>query len=64
MADYSNGVPHLAKLGGNIYIYLSSCLENFIVSINIAVKWVVSQFTKRFALRELKTGLGLQREPA
>lgn len=20
MADYSNGVPHLAKLGGNIYL--------------------------------------------
>lgn len=62
MADYSNGVSHLARLGGNRY--LSSCLENFILSINIADKWVVSQFTKSFVLRELKTGLGLQREPA
>lgn len=36
MADYSNGVPHLAKLDGNMY--LSSCLEKFIVSINVADK--------------------------
>lgn len=33
MGDYSKWVPHLAKLGGSIY--LISCLENLIVSINI-----------------------------
>lgn len=61
MADYSNGVPHLAKLGGNIY--LSSSMKNFIVSVNIADKLVASHFTESFVLRELKSGLGLHREP-
>lgn len=36
VTDYSKWMPHLAKLGVNIY--LISYLENFIVSINIAEK--------------------------
>lgn len=49
MADYSNGVPHLDKTRWK-YIF-KFMMKNFIVSINIADKLMVSHFKESFVLR-------------